>query len=130
MSADYTVHGDVAVIALNNPPVNGLGLSTRLGIMAGLEKAIADDAIKAIVVTGAGERAFVAGGDIGDATWSVGNQDMDGFRRVSLRGRRLRQQSQSQNNGGQQTHGQVLRDPEPKLHESGWSLQWRKRRIR
>ena len=63
MSADYTVHGDVAVIALNNPPVNGLGLSTRLGIMAGLEKAIADDAVKAIVVTGAG-KAFSGGADI------------------------------------------------------------------
>jgi hypothetical protein len=25
MSADYAVHGDVAVITLNNPPVNGLG---------------------------------------------------------------------------------------------------------
>ena len=63
MSADYTVQGDVAVIALNNPPVNGLGLSTRLGIMAGLEKAIADEAIKAIVVTGAG-KAFSGGADI------------------------------------------------------------------
>jgi len=63
MSADYTVQGDVAVIALNNPPVNGLGLSTRLGIMAGLEKAIADDAIKSIVVTGAG-KAFSGGADI------------------------------------------------------------------
>jgi 3-hydroxyacyl-CoA dehydrogenase len=63
MSADYTVQGDVAVIALNNPPVNGLGLSTRLAIMAGLEKAIADDAIKAIVVTGAG-KAFSGGADI------------------------------------------------------------------
>ena len=29
MSADYQVHGDVAVITLNNPPVNGLGLATR-----------------------------------------------------------------------------------------------------
>jgi 3-hydroxyacyl-CoA dehydrogenase len=63
MSADYTVQGDVAVIVLNNPPVNGLGLSTRLAIMAGLEKAIADDAIKAIVVTGAG-KAFSGGADI------------------------------------------------------------------
>jgi 3-hydroxyacyl-CoA dehydrogenase len=34
MSADYTVHGDVAVISLNNPPVNGLGLSTRQAIVA------------------------------------------------------------------------------------------------
>ncbi|MBA2960781.1 MULTISPECIES: 3-hydroxyacyl-CoA dehydrogenase NAD-binding domain-containing protein [Ramlibacter] len=63
MSADYKVHGDVAVITMNNPPVNGLGLATRQGITAGLEKAIADPAVKAIVLTGAG-RAFSGGADI------------------------------------------------------------------
>ena len=37
MTAEYKVHGDVAVITLMNPPVNGLGLSTRIGITDGLE---------------------------------------------------------------------------------------------
>jgi 3-hydroxyacyl-CoA dehydrogenase len=32
MTAQYQVHGDVAVITMNNPPVNGLGLATRQGI--------------------------------------------------------------------------------------------------
>ena len=36
MTAAYAVHGDVAVISLNNPPVNGLGLATRQGIADGL----------------------------------------------------------------------------------------------
>ncbi len=63
MSAEYQVHGAVAVIVLNNPPVNSLSLATRKGIMDGLEKALSDDGIKAIVITGAG-RAFCAGGDI------------------------------------------------------------------
>ena len=63
MSADYQVHGDVAVITLNNPPVNGLGLSTRQGIVAGLEKAQADAAVTAVVITGAG-KAFSGGADI------------------------------------------------------------------
>lgn len=63
MSAEYQVHGDVAVITLNNPPVNGLGLATRQGITAGLEKAQADPAVKAIVLTGAG-KAFSGGADI------------------------------------------------------------------
>ena len=31
MTADYKVHGDVAVITMNNPPVNGLGYATRVG---------------------------------------------------------------------------------------------------
>jgi len=63
MTAEYKVHGDVAVITLNNPPVNGLGLATRQGITAGLEKAQADNAVKAIVLTGAG-KAFSGGADI------------------------------------------------------------------
>jgi 3-hydroxyacyl-CoA dehydrogenase len=63
MSADYKVHGDVAVISLNNPPVNGLGLATRQAIADGVEKAVADKAVKAIVLTGQG-KAFSGGADI------------------------------------------------------------------
>lgn len=63
MSAEYQVRGDVAVITLNNPPVNGLGYDTRKGITEGLERANADAAVKAIVITGAG-KAFSGGADI------------------------------------------------------------------
>ncbi|MBB1076361.1 enoyl-CoA hydratase/isomerase family protein [Rhodoferax sp. 4810] len=63
MSADYTVQGPVAVITLNNPPVNGLGLATRVALTDGLAKALADDAVQAIVITGAGN-AFSGGADI------------------------------------------------------------------
>jgi len=63
MSANYEVHGNVAVITLNNPPVNGLGYETRVGITTGLDKALADAAVKAIVITGAG-KAFSGGADI------------------------------------------------------------------
>ena len=63
MSAEYKVHGDVAVISLNNPPVNGLGLATRQAIADGLGQANADASVKAIVLTGAG-RAFSGGADI------------------------------------------------------------------
>ena len=63
MTAQYEVRGDVAVITLDNPPVNGLGLSTRLGIVSGLEQANGDAAVKAIVLTGAG-KAFSGGADI------------------------------------------------------------------
>jgi len=63
MTAEYKVHGDIAVITLNNPPVNGLGLATRLGITDGLAEANADAAVKAIVITGAG-KAFSGGADI------------------------------------------------------------------
>jgi 3-hydroxyacyl-CoA dehydrogenase len=63
MSADYKVHGDVAVITLNNPPVNGLGLATRTAVADGLSRAESDPAVKAIVIIGAG-RAFSGGADI------------------------------------------------------------------
>ena len=63
MTAEYKVHGDIAVITMNNPPVNGLGYATRLGIADGLSKANADVAVKAIVITGAG-KAFSGGADI------------------------------------------------------------------
>ena len=63
MTAQYQVDGDVAIITLNNPPVNGLGLSTRLGITDGMAQANADAAVKSIVITGAG-KAFSGGADI------------------------------------------------------------------
>jgi 3-hydroxyacyl-CoA dehydrogenase len=63
MSASYHVRGSVAVITLDNPPVNGLGLATRQGLAAGLEQAQADAAVVAVVITGAG-KAFSGGADI------------------------------------------------------------------
>ncbi|VTV16038.1 Fatty acid oxidation complex subunit alpha [Variovorax sp. WDL1] len=63
MTAEYKVLGDVAVITLANPPVNGLGHATRIGITDGLSKALDDAAVKAIVITGAG-KAFSGGADI------------------------------------------------------------------
>jgi 3-hydroxyacyl-CoA dehydrogenase len=63
MGASYEVRGKVAVITLDNPPVNGLGYDTRREYSAGLDRALADPAVAAIVVTGAG-KAFSGGADI------------------------------------------------------------------
>ncbi len=63
MTAEYKVHGSVAVITMANPPVNGLGLATRQGIVEGLGRANADAAVTSIVITGAGG-AFSGGADI------------------------------------------------------------------
>ncbi|MYN03970.1 3-hydroxyacyl-CoA dehydrogenase [Pseudoduganella sp. DS3] len=63
MSADYAVQGSIAVITLNNPPVNGLGLATRTAAIEGIRRAEADNAVKAVVLTGAG-KAFSGGADI------------------------------------------------------------------
>ena len=63
MTAHYQVQGDIALITLDNPPVNGLGHSTRVGIADGMAKALADSAVQAIIITGAG-KAFSGGADI------------------------------------------------------------------
>ena len=63
MGARYEVRGQVAVITLDNPPVNGLGYDTRVQIAQGVERALADPGVVAMVLTGAG-RAFSGGADI------------------------------------------------------------------
>ncbi len=63
MTARYETHGPVAVITLDNPPVNGLGFATRKAVTDGLQQANTDARIRAIVITGAG-KAFSGGADI------------------------------------------------------------------
>ena len=63
MSASYQVRDHVAVITLDNPPVNGLGFATRQAVAEGLERAQADADVAAVVITGAG-KAFSGGADI------------------------------------------------------------------
>jgi len=59
----YEVVGRVAVLAIDNPPVNALGHAVREGIMARVDQAAADGNVDAIVLIGAG-RTFPAGADI------------------------------------------------------------------
>ena len=56
-NATYDTRGSTAVITLDSPPVNSLGYDVRVGIVAGLDRANADPAVKAIVLIGR-ERAF------------------------------------------------------------------------
>src|SRR5882672_10680063 len=61
--ASYSVRDGVAVITMNNPPVNGLGNALRAGILQGLQRADKDPAVKAVVLIGGG-KAFSGGADI------------------------------------------------------------------
>ena len=56
-------HGDIAVITVDNPPVNALSQAVRNGLVSCTQEALADDAVTAIVLIGAG-RTFIAGADI------------------------------------------------------------------
>ncbi len=62
-AASYSVRDGIAVIAMNNPPVNGLGSRLRPGIMEGIRKAEADPAVKAVVIWGS-PKVFCGGADI------------------------------------------------------------------
>ncbi|MCV0379459.1 3-hydroxyacyl-CoA dehydrogenase NAD-binding domain-containing protein [Nitratireductor sp.] len=55
----------IAVLTLDNPPVNALGHALRAPLFEALQQAKADDAVQAIVITCAG-RTFIAGADISE----------------------------------------------------------------
>jgi len=58
-----TLRDGVLVITLDNPPVNGLGAAIRAGVVDAIEQAQRDDAVRAIVITGA-NGVFSGGADI------------------------------------------------------------------
>jgi 3-hydroxyacyl-CoA dehydrogenase len=57
--------GDVAVLTLAHPPVNALSDAVRTGLAQGLQAALADPAVRAVVIRGEG-RGFSAGADIAE----------------------------------------------------------------
>lgn len=59
----HDIHGNVAVITLDNPPVNSMGMATRQAIGAYLGAAIADPSVCAVIITG-GNNIFTGGADI------------------------------------------------------------------
>lgn len=62
----FEKEGNVAVITVNRPDKrNALNKDVRLELRAILEEVKADPRIKVLVVTGVGDKAFIAGSDIG-----------------------------------------------------------------
>ena len=59
----YFVQGNVAVVTINNPPVNALGHMVRTGLVDAISRAEADNAVRAILIHAQG-RTFPAGADI------------------------------------------------------------------
>ena len=58
------IDGAVAVVTIDNPPMNALSAPLLEELEAEIERLDADDTVRAIVLKGAGARAFVAGADI------------------------------------------------------------------
>jgi enoyl-CoA hydratase/carnithine racemase len=63
----YTAFGRIARITLNRPAHrNALSAEMTAGLLAAFARAASDDTARVIVLTGAGEKAFCAGGDLSD----------------------------------------------------------------
>jgi 3-hydroxyacyl-CoA dehydrogenase len=60
-----TKDGDIAIITINNPPVNALAQGVRDGISEAVDQISKDPSVKAAVLIGGG-RTFVAGADINE----------------------------------------------------------------
>lgn len=60
----YTTSDGVAVMTVDNPPVNALGEKILNDIKDAVTQALNDDEVRVVVFTGAGKKAFIAGADI------------------------------------------------------------------
>jgi len=81
--------GAVAVITFNNPKaLNALTKETFETLAAGLLELAEDKSVRAVILTGAGDKAFVAGGDIG----YLATLDVDGARNFSLLAQKVLEQ--------------------------------------
>ena len=75
----YTAVDGVALLTVNNPPVNALSPGVPEALQAGIAQAVADDGITAIVIIGGG-RTFIAGADISnleEAAWEDPSKAID-----------------------------------------------------
>ena len=72
---NYSVNGNIAILEVDNPPVNPLSSGVRAGLAEFIEKANSDDSIKGIILTGAG-RSFIAGADISEFGQSSDGPDL------------------------------------------------------
>lgn len=75
----YTVTDGVAIMTINNPPVNALSAPVLKDIEEAVRNAIADEAVRVVILTGAGEKAFIAGADITEFTDLKDKEEAMGF---------------------------------------------------
>jgi enoyl-CoA hydratase len=65
-NAKYSVEERIGVITIDHPPVNAFNAQTMHDLDAALAMASEDAEVKVIVITGAGQMAFIAGADINE----------------------------------------------------------------
>lgn len=62
-AVDYRADNQIALLTINNPPVNALSHAVRVGLCDGIQRAINDSSVNAMILIGAGKN-FIAGVDI------------------------------------------------------------------
>jgi len=72
----YEIVDSIALLTVDNPPVNPLSEGVRNGLFEGIAKAEADDSVVGVVVTGKG-RAFIAGADISEFGGNMGGHSLN-----------------------------------------------------
>ncbi len=83
----FQVEDGVAVLVVDNPPVNALRNEIIDAIADAAEHLGADRAVRAVVLTGAGDKAFVAGADLDEFSQALGSNEW--IEDHTLRTRRL-----------------------------------------
>jgi enoyl-CoA hydratase/carnithine racemase len=81
-----TIEDRVAILTIDHPPANAFNRATVADLGAAMDELIANDQVKVIILTGAGEFAFVAGADINEIGQFVANQDLAGARQMIEQG--------------------------------------------
>jgi enoyl-CoA hydratase/carnithine racemase len=77
MPVTVDVDDAVATVTVDNPPVNSLDDPTLEGLGEAARRLSGDAAVRAVVLTGAGERAFLAGADLRSLQHALGTPEME-----------------------------------------------------
>jgi len=75
----YTVSDGVAIMTVDNPPVNALSAPVLADIHEAVQNALADDTVRVVVFTGAGDKSFIAGADISEFGILTDKESASGF---------------------------------------------------
>jgi enoyl-CoA hydratase/carnithine racemase len=65
-NANYAIEDRIAIVTIDHPPVNAFNAQTVQDLSAAVDMALEDEAVKVVIITGAGQLAFVAGADINE----------------------------------------------------------------
>ncbi|MBI4283168.1 MAG: enoyl-CoA hydratase/isomerase family protein [Chloroflexi bacterium] len=82
----YNTEGNLGIITINRPPMNALTNVTWREIAAALGEALRDQAVRAVVITGSGDRAFSAGQDFSHLERVAAGEEMSGVPRPEAEG--------------------------------------------